>query len=142
MIIEPYADLLGSRHCTCAYNTETVDPASRPSILQLWHWHGTVRQLKVRFNLKEDALVPSLFPSSCIIYLWSTTFLKDWNFHVHPRLRFLVPSWRKIRQKIPINDTNTFFLFLNFHSNTKQNTKKFTKKRMNRCNKDNFRTIQ
>ena len=103
---------------------------------------SSVQQLKVRFNLKEDALVPSLFPSSCIIYLWSTTFLKDWNFHVHPRLRFLVPSWRKIRQKIPINDTNTFFLFLNFHSNTKQNTKKFTKKRMNRCNKDNFRTIQ
>ena len=108
MIIEPYADLLGSRHCTCAYNTETVDPASRPSILQLWHWHGTVRQLKVRFNLKEDALVPSLFPSSCIIYLWSTTFLQDWNFHVHPRLRLLYHHEERYDKKFP-SMTQTLF---------------------------------
>ena len=32
--------------------------------------HCTVRQWKVRFNLTEVASPPSLFPSSCIIYLW------------------------------------------------------------------------
>ena len=33
-------------------------------------YNGTVCQWKVRFNLTEEASAPSLFPSSCIIYLW------------------------------------------------------------------------
>ena len=69
--IEPFAVLFWALGivCTRAY-TETVDPARRPSILQPWYWHCTVRQgVSYRFNLREDASAPSLYPSCCIIYL-------------------------------------------------------------------------
>ena len=60
--------VLDSRHCTRAY-TLTGDPARRPGIPQQRYWHGTVWQGSVRFNLIEDVSAPSLFPSSCIIFL-------------------------------------------------------------------------
>ena len=49
--------------------TVTGDPARRPGIPQPWHWHCTVWQGSVRFNLLEDASAPSLYPSRCIICL-------------------------------------------------------------------------
>ena len=54
---------LSALYCTCAY-TEAVDPARRPSIPQ-------VRQGSVRFNLKEEEPPPPIFPSCCILILWS-----------------------------------------------------------------------
>ena len=76
--------VLGSRQCTSAY-TETGDPARRPGIPQPWHWHSTVRQGSVRFNLKE-ALPLSLFPSRCIYsligvlcYIYGQCFYKTFS---------------------------------------------------------------
>ena len=50
--------------------------------------HGTVRQLRVRFNLREEASAPSLYPSYCIIY--AGTYLLSfklssllWCMYVH-----------------------------------------------------------
>ena len=54
-------------------STVTDDPARRPGITQLRYRHGTVWQWKVRFSLTEDSSAPSLFPSSCIIYLCQFT---------------------------------------------------------------------
>ena len=63
--------VLGSWHWIRAYIcTMTGDPARRPGIPQSWYRHCTVHQWKVKFNLTADASAPSLFPSSCIIYLW------------------------------------------------------------------------
>ena len=81
MRVEPFAVLLWALSNVLAH-TATGDPVRRTGIPQQWYLHGTVRQgsvrFKVRFNLIEDASAPSLFPSSCIIYLrircWKDTF--------------------------------------------------------------------
>ena len=48
------------------YCTATGDPARRPGIPQTQYSAA----VEFRFNLIEEASAPSLFPSSCIIYLW------------------------------------------------------------------------
>ena len=58
---------MGSLHHT--NGTAKGEPACRPGIPQLWYWHGTIQHGSVRFNLIEDASVPSIFPSSYIFYL-------------------------------------------------------------------------
>ena len=47
------------------------------SIPQQRYWPGTVRQRKVRFNLREDASALSLHPSCCIIYLCRVLFCDE-----------------------------------------------------------------
>ena len=59
--VEPFAvPALDSRHCTVlahVLHTAQVTQSARVASLN----HGTVRQWKVRFNLIEEALAPSLF---------------------------------------------------------------------------------
>ena len=64
--------VLGSRHCThsCIYwKSWPSPPAYIASLNGGIYRHGTVRQGSLRFNLREEASVPFLYPSCCIIYL-------------------------------------------------------------------------
>ena len=71
MIVEPFDVLFWALGIVLTHIVHQVtQPAGLTSLNRGTEWHGTVRQGSVRSNLIEDALAPSLFPSSCIIYLW------------------------------------------------------------------------
>ena len=77
---EPFAVLFWALGIVLAHILQQMtQPAGLPSLN-----HGRLRQWKDRFNLREEALAPSLFPSSYIIYLWMKLYSR-WGL-----LRFLL----------------------------------------------------
>ena len=87
-----------SRHYSCKHLTLPAGPVSLN--------HGTVREWKIRLNLKEEASHPSLFPSTeavHIIYIWCRSTLLSLCTRISPDLTVRRFSWAPNKRKVRLS---------------------------------------